>query len=190
MRSFLARPAQERGLAAIDAAVILGTFVLAASAFGAAVLATGRLSTQEFERTAFSALKRTTTGIELRGQVVARTDGTRVTHILLDVGNTAGNEPVNLDPLAAENRTTVVYIDASRISHDVPYTVLWVGGDGDMLLEEGETGQIVIDVSGLTSPQSASLPFTVEVRPAQGTGISIRRTMPQDSGLDPILTLW
>lgn len=166
--------------------LIAGPLVVA-STVGAAMVGAGQLSTDQFSDAAYSAVRRSGSGIELRGPVVARTDGERLTHVLLDVGTTAGEWPVQLGPSSDGERTIVRYIDEGTIANEVPYSVDWITGDGDDLLEPGESAQISVDVRDVSTSGGA---FTIEVRPAEGLYVSARRSLPAGQPLDRVIALW
>ena len=120
----------------------------------------------------------------------------------------SGTDP---DVVGTSNRTSIVYIDDNQIIQDVPWSVSFMGNDnGDEMLDEGEKAEIVVwllnrttatDVTsnssvnymssgGLTSSGTLLTPndqFTVEVQPADGSVLTIRRTLP--GALDTVVNL-
>jgi flagellin FlaB len=120
----------------------------------------------------------------------------------------SGTDP---DVVGTSNRTSIVYIDDNQIIQDVPWSVSFMGNDnGDEMLDEGEKAEIVVwllnrttatDVTsnssvnymssgGLTSSGTLLTPndqFTVEVQPADGSVLTIRRTLP--AALDTVVNL-
>lgn len=120
----------------------------------------------------------------------------------------SGTDP---DVVGTSNRTSIVYVDDNQIIQDVPWSVSFMGNDnGDNMLDEGEKAEIVVwllnrttatDVTsnssvnymssgGLTSSGTLLTPndqFTVEVQPADGSVLTIRRTLP--AALDTVVNL-
>lgn len=120
----------------------------------------------------------------------------------------SGTDP---DVVGTSNRTSIVYVDDNQIIQDVPWSVSFMGNDnGDNMLDEGEKAEIVVwllnrttatDVTsnssvnymssgGLTSSGTLLTPndqFTVEVQTADGSVLTIRRTLP--AALDTVVNL-
>jgi archaellin len=160
--------------------------VLVASVFGSAVIKAGSFSTSQFEQVAYSAVRDTSTGIELRGPSYARTDGTAITHVLLDVDTIPGGLPVDLSRAAASEGTVVSYVSASALAHSLSYEVHWITGNGDSLLESGELAEIDVDVSGVAAAGEA---FTIEIRPAHGLYATVHVPAQPAGHLATVLTL-
>ena len=175
-------------MSVLPMALAVPAIVVAGSVFAAAVLSTGQLSTAQFQQVALSAVRDTSTGIVVDGPIVARTDGTSVTQIMIDITTFPGGLPVNLDPAAISERTVVSYIDEANLKHDVPYSVTWIIGNGNAQLESGERAEVVVDLTGIVQSGDS---FTLEVRPAHGIGVTVQRAMPSGGGhLPTILELW
>ena len=171
----------------ISIMLVVPAMAIAASVLAAAVLSTGQLSTGRFREVALSSLQDTGSGLLVDGPVYARTDGTSMTQLMIDVTTLPGGLPVNLDPTAATNRTVVMYADAANLKPDLPYSVTWIGGgNGDANLDSGEHAEIVVDMSGMNQAGDS---FTVEVRPAHGIRATIQRAIPTGH-LPAILQLW
>ena len=166
--------------------LVAPAMAIAASVLAAAVLSTGQFSTGQFQQVASSALRDNGSGLLVDGPVFARTDGSSITQLMIDVTTLPGGLPVDLDAAAVSERTVVMYADAANLKPDLPYSVTWVGGDGDTQLESGEHAEIVIDLTGIVQSGDS---FTVEVRPARGIRATVRRAMPSGGQLPIILQL-
>lgn len=166
--------------------LVVPAMAIAASVLAAAVLSTGQFSTGRFQEVALSSLRDNSSGLMVEGSVYARTDGTSITQLLIDVTTLPGGLPVDIDPAAVTDRTVVSYADAANLKLDVPYTVTWIVGNGDTQLEDGEHAEIVVDMDGITQEGST---FTVEVRPAHGMRATVRRPVPTGGHLPTILEL-
>ncbi len=68
---------------------------------------------------------------------------------------------------------------------NIVWTVNWLVGDGDNLMEAGELAEITIDVSAQNL--GANQAFTLEVKPPLGGTSVIARTTP--AGLDAVIDL-
>lgn len=176
----------ERGLASTQLALVVAVPTLLASALGATVMRAGDFSTAQLERTVHAAVRDASSGIQEQGPAYARSDGTRITLVAIDIGTTAGGWPVDLDPTAATEPTLVRFTSASTVVQRVPYTVDWITGDGDPTLEPGEIAELDIDVSMLTR---GGEPFTLEIRPAHGLYVTEHVAPTAASHLDAIIPL-
>jgi len=177
----------EAGVAATGAALIVGGFVVAGSVVGGVVLSSGLAGSEQLDATMQRALTGVTTGVQVDGPVIARTDGARATTLLVDVTTTAGGGAVSLapdDPGALRAR----FISADAVA-DVPYAVSWVSGSGDTL-DPGEVAELRIDVSGIEPPVGRNARFTLQLAPGDGAPATLSRTMPAGRPLDPVVNLW
>ena len=176
---------EEEGITGLETAIILIAFVVVATIFAFVVLSTGLFSAERGKEAVYSGLQKTRGSLELRGSLVANTDGTTVQDLVFDVGNAAGGEPVNLDPAATSNKMVVDYRDADTNDADIAWTVDWIVGDADDSLEAGELAEITVDVTAETL--GANAPFILEVKPPLGGTMVISRTTPP--GLDTVVDL-
>jgi flagellin FlaB len=176
----------EEGITGLETAIILIAFVVVATVFAFVVLSTGLFSSERGQEAVYAGLQKTRGSLELRGAVVANTDGTNVTSIVFDLANAASGEPVNMDPAAISNKMIIDYRDSEVNDTNIPWTTDFMGvGDGDNLLENGEVVQITIDTTGETL--TANKAFTLEVKPPLGGTLVIARTTP--AGLDTVVDL-
>ena len=105
---------EEEGITGLETAIILIAFVVVATVFAFVVLSTGLFSSERGKEAVYAGLQKTEGSLELRGSVIANTDGTTVTSIVFDLANAAGGPPVNLDPAATSNKMVIDYRDATR----------------------------------------------------------------------------
>lgn len=178
------------GITGVELAAIAGALVLVSSLFASVVLSTGTTASLQLEQTAQRALTLVTTGVQADGPVLAQTDGTRATQIVVDLTTTAGGGAVTLDPHAASARLVVSYISATTAVRDLPYSVVWISGNGDTLLQPGELAEVVVDVSGITPAIVAGQRFTLELRAGDAPPVTIERTLPAGQPLDAVVNLW
>jgi flagellin FlaB len=192
MRKLLARMGRrwsdENGITGLETAIILIAFVVVASVFAFVVLSTGLFSSERGKETVYAGLQKTRGNMELRGSVIANTTGTRVDTIVLDLGNAAGGDPVNLDPTATVNKTVIALITGAATDNDLTYTTSWVVGDSDDLLEPGELAELTITIPA-TVDLTNNDTYTLEVRPPLGAYLVIQRTLPAGSSLETVVNL-
>ena len=186
-KRLLSRAARaEEGITGLETAIILIAFVVVATVFAFVVLSTGLFSSERGKEAVYAGLQKTRGTLELRGSVIANTDGTTVDNLVFDVANSAGGEPVNLDPAATSNKVVIDYRDADVNETNIDWAVNWlVRQDTDNLLEPGELAEVTIDAS--TYSLGANQPFTIEVKPSLGGTMIIARTTP--AGLDLVVDL-
>jgi archaeal flagellin FlaB len=190
LRLFRRATREEEGITGLETAIILIAFVVVATVFAFVVLSTGLFSSERGKEAVYAGLQKTRGTLELRGSVIAETDGTTVDSLVFDVANSAGGEPVNLNPAATSNKMVLDYRDAAVNATNLDWGVDWlVRGDTDNLLEPGELAEITIVLATQTPAITlgANAPFTVEVKPALGGTMIIARTTP--AGLDTVVDL-
>ena len=144
----------EQGITGLETAIILIAFVVVATIFAFVVLTTGVFSAERGKETVYAGLEKARGSMELRGGVVVTATGTTlaVDDIQFAVANSAGGEPVPLNPSGTNNRTVIAYRDDDIVDNDVTYTVVNIVGDTDTLLEPGELKVVNIDVATGVTP--------------------------------------
>jgi len=218
---------KQRGITGLETAIILIAFVVVASVFAFTVLSTGVFSSERAKETIFAGLEQTQSTLRPSGSVIAfkgyvgSTEAIfKFSMILETVG---GSTPIDLTPpytsdgsgtdpdsSSTANKLTIVYVDNNQILQDVPWTVNFMGGNGDNMLDEGEKAEIVVwlmeratgtDVTSNDSVgymSSGGLPssgilltpndqFTLEIQPASGAVLTIRRSLP--AAFDTVVNL-
>ena len=184
--------AGDRGQAGTGVAFIC--FVGAASVLGAVVIAGGELGAQQFEQAFRSSLGRISGTMEVRGSVIAIASGQPLTvdRIQFVVGINGGGDPIALDSTLSASRLVIAYRDRAAFDVDVPYAALEIVGDGNNLLEPGESAQLTIrlaDIDGGEGPPRVgpNSRWTLELQAPVGGMMEITRVMPP--GLDPVMQL-
>ncbi|MCL7402502.1 MAG: hypothetical protein LZ168_06945 [Thaumarchaeota archaeon] len=190
------RRKSRRGLTGLETAIILIAFIIVAAAFAFAVLNLGFASTQKSGEVLKAGLEEATSSIELAGSVIATgensTSGMKVSTITLYVKTAVGKRPVDLS-----NETLIIsYIDPYKVVDKLAYgtqvEVTEIQGDGDTLIEYGESFKIVIHVKtiygGIDNVQlKANDVFVVEVKPPVGAILKVERRLPP--AIDPVMDL-
>ena len=188
-RLFSRAAREEQGITGLETAIILIAFVVVATVFAFVVLTTGVFSSERGKETVFAGLSKARGSMELRGGVVATSTLGAVDSIEFAVANSAGGEPVPLDPAATANRTVIAYRDGAVVDDDVTYVVTWIVDDADDLLESGELAVISVDPAAMTVPPTlaANERFTFEVQSPVGAVLDITRQLP--ASIDPVMQL-
>ncbi|GJM40399.1 MAG: flagellin [Ardenticatenaceae bacterium] len=177
----------EQGVSALETAIILIAFVVVAAIFAFTILSAGTTATEQSKEAIYAGLSEVRSSLELRGAIVAQTDGSEVTDIIFSVANAAGGESIDLTA-PVSNTLIIDYRDSAQRSANLTWTLNWVvRNDTDDLLEEGELAEITVDVSGLTTPLAENTQFALEIKPAQGGVVVVERTTP--AFLDTIIDL-
>jgi flagellin FlaB len=189
-RSSSVEPRAKTGITGLETAIILIAFVVVvATVFAFVVLTTGVFSSERGKETVFAGLSKARGSMELRGGVVATSTLGAVDSIEFAVANSAGGEPVPLDPAATSNRTVIAFRDGAVVDDDVTYVVTWIVDDGDDLLESGELAVVSVDPAAMTVPPTlaANERFTFEVQSPVGAVLDITRQLP--ASIDPVMQL-
>jgi flagellin FlaB len=178
---------EEKGVSALETAIILIAFVVVAAIFAFTILSAGTTSTEQSKEAIYAGLSEVRSSMELRGAVVAETNGTQVNNLIFSVANAAGGDAIDLTA-PVSNTLIIDYRDDAQRAANVDWTLTWiVRNDSDDLLEEGELAEISVDISGLTTPLAANTQFAMEIKPGQGGVIVVERTTP--AFLDTIIDL-
>ena len=184
--------ADERGITGLETAIILIAFVVVATVFAFVVLTAGVFSSERGKETVYAGLQKARGTMEVRGGVVATAAGSPMVldDIFFIVASTASGESIPLDPAATNNRTVIAYRDGNAVDNNVVYTVTNIVGDGDTLLEPGETTLVTIDrATGIDGPPTMgpNTRFTLEIQTPVGAVLDITRQLPTE--LDPVMQL-
>ncbi|TAK70494.1 MAG: hypothetical protein EPO22_01645 [Dehalococcoidia bacterium] len=165
---------EDRASIGLEMGVMLVVPLVVVATIGASLMRAGQVASRDVQSSVLEALKDVGSGIQANGPVIARTDGARVTHLLVDVTITPGGPPDLLNRGAGIDGTTASYIDSEIVERDVPYTVRWISGNGDAWLDGGEVAEIDIDLGGIATRDR----FTVELRPPRGAHVSLHVEVP------------
>ncbi|MFZ0546694.1 MAG: archaellin/type IV pilin N-terminal domain-containing protein [Candidatus Promineifilaceae bacterium] len=176
----------ERGLTALETAIILIAFIVVASVFAFTILSAGTFSTERGKEAVYAGLGEVQASMEVKGTVIATATTTgssgTVDELVFTVGNVVGGEPIDMDKVLANYRDEVQY------APNITMTVVFVGdNDSDMLLERGELAQITVDLAPLTTPLSVNKEFAIELQPPKGSTVSVQRVTP--AYIDPVMSL-
>ncbi|MDK2973906.1 MAG: archaeal flagellin FlaB [Methanofollis sp.] len=172
----------------LEAAIVLIAFVVVAAVFSYVMLGAGFFTSQKSQEVVHTSVEQASSSMEVRGEVYGlngtSTEGgvSNITTVRFTVALTAGGSPVDI------NKTVMTYMTADTVT-TLPYngTVADDAGnwtvfekqndDGDWLLENGE--QFVLDANlPYKKSLTADTQFSIEIRPAVGAALGLKRTVP------------
>jgi flagellin FlaB len=191
-----------RGMTGLETAIILVAFVITAAAFAFVVLNMGFLTAQKSQTVISSGMQEATSSMINDGEVVGKFDTTAKTLQALTfyAKLSAGKEPIDL----SDQKLVITYSNpreqgvlySQGVTNTTVCTITQVQGNGNKLLENGETFKIYIDFTladthgglsgaGLYASQYES--FTVTVRPIVGSVLTIERNVPAVNSVFQVL---
>ena len=175
---------KEEGVTGLETAIILIAFVIVASVFAFVVLSTGLFSAERGKQTVIAGLEKASGNVELRGSVTlmdVNTDGAMTAvgldTVVFNLAAAAAGRPNLLDPAATTNNIVMNMVDSTAREANVTYTVDWISGDGDDLLEVGELAEVTVVLPG-TMALATNEEWVLEVLPPAGGSLLISRIMP------------
>ena len=192
----------QAGTTGLETAIILIAFSTVAAVFGYAVLNAGLFSTERSKETVYAGLQQAKANMEISGSVIVKANNLTAETILFTVRNAIAGAPIDMTPPGGTgaNRCVISLSTVSAYYNNIAWTKVDIGkSDSDNLLEPGEQFEIKIDLTDLqdarghsyTDPPQPSIGpnewFNIQVKPTQGSTITIQRTLP--SGLDNIMDL-
>ena len=185
---------EERGLSALETAIVLIAFVVVAAVFAFTMLSAGMFSTERSKEAIYAGLEEVRGSMELRGSVVATATNTgaagAVDELIFTVSNVAGGEPIDMTDTSGSNKIVIDYRDENQLQTGLDWSVTWpVRQDSDNLLEEGELAEITIGSleSTLDPDLGISTLFALEVKPPNGSVLIIERRTPDN--IDAVMDL-
>jgi archaellin len=156
-----------------------------ACALDAVVVTSGEYGVGNFERVFRVSLGRVGATMEVRGSVVATASGEplAVDRIQFVVGTIGEGDAIPLDSALSADRLIIAYLDGTAFDVDVPYTAVEIVGNGNNLLEPGESALLTIklaDIDGGEGPPSVgpNSRWTLELQAPVGGTADITRVMP------------
>ncbi len=178
----------ERGITGLETAIILIAFVVVASVFAYTVLSAGIFSSQKGQEAVYTGLQTARSTLALKGDVVAHSSGNEVIELVVCVTNALNGAPIDLTPpgnnsgKAAGNSSNVVvvsYADSNQRIDDLYWGAEQLGkGNGDHILDPGETFQMTIDLEAVAGGVGTYHTFDIDIKPPVGSVLTIERTTP------------
>ena len=179
----------ERGITGLETAIILIAFVVVASVFAYTVLSAGIFSSQKGQEAVYTGLQHARSTLELKGDVVAHTNGNEVTELVICVASALNGESIDMteptddgNGTAAGNSSNVVVVSyASKAirTDDLYWEANQLGkGNGDQMLDPGETFEMTIYLNGAGETVGTYQTVDIEIKPPTGSVLVIERTTP------------
>jgi flagellin FlaB len=190
----------ERGITGLETAIILIAFVVVASVFAYTVLSAGIFSSQKGQEAVYTGLQTARSTLALKGDVVGNATSGDITGLVICVTNALNGEAIDLTgPIAgtgsdigkagndSPNVVVVSYSDSTQRVDDLYWTAEQLGtGNGDHMLDPGETFQMTIDLEAVGGIGTYKT-FDIDIKPPVGSVLTIERTTP--AALPPWLIL-
>ena len=198
----------ERGVTALETAIILIAFVVVAAVFAFTILSTGTFMTERSKEAAYSGLAQVRGSMELKGGITGYADTTTATElggVAFTVANVAGGSPIDFTPPdgsdisecagtvtdnAASTPTTppsnVVNVSFRNSAEAViinEWSVCFIGfSNNNNMLEDRELFRLWVPLN-LTDTEvvtnvGPNEKFDVEVKPPSGATIVLQRSTP------------
>ena len=169
----------EKGITALETAIILIAFVVVASVFAFTMLSAGMFTTERSKDSIYAGLAQVRGSLELKGGMIGNATTTGVSgtidSLVFSLSIVAGG--ASIDMTAPDNNTVLIeYRDATTRTTELDWTVAWPVGDGDAMLEPNEVAEITIPLGDVTLGPSQT--FVVEVKPPSGAVLNLQRTTP------------
>ena len=183
----------------LETAIILIAFVTVAAVFGYAVLSAGLFASEREKETLYAGLQQAKANMEVVGSVIAYGDAanppTKVSSVLFTCRNAIAGAPIDMTPNrgGGENRCVISLTTTTAYYNNVKWTAQFVGNhDNDQLLEAGEQLEITLDMAdlgaGFGDPAiGPNAMFNIQVKPTQGSTMTIQRTLP--AAIYPVMDL-
>ena len=174
----------EAGITALETAIILIAFVVVASVFAFTMLSAGTFSTERGKEAIYSGLTEVQTSMEIKGGVIVKATASTtstagiVSDVIFTLANAVGGQPVNLTT-GADSVVVVEYRDSTQRVPIDTWTVNWLAGNDNGLLEAEELAEITIPLTGvLGTALSVNTAFVIEIKPPSGAVLTFQRTTP------------
>lgn len=189
-----------RGMTGLEVAIMLVAFVITASAFSFMVLNMGYITSEKAESVISAGMSEASSALFLDSDLIgtfANNTGSQsdicLTRAVFYVRLGEGDEPIDM----SDSRLAVTYSNercqaSVYDSNGTVCMVKGVTGNGDTLLEAGERFKVIIDFTQIdkadVDPAQVSQPsvyvhpyerIRIELRPSQGSVLSIDRTLSQ-----------
>ncbi|MGB2841194.1 MAG: archaellin/type IV pilin N-terminal domain-containing protein [Halobacteriota archaeon] len=172
----------KRAFTGLEAAIVLTAFVVVAAVFSYVVLNAGFFTTQKSKQVVHAGVEQATSSVELAGNVMAHSInesapgrlGTNMTNITVFLALTAGGSPADLQTLRLTFTNPRGHWGKLLYEHETT-------GDNDQLLEFGEIARLYVNFNATADLSQETMPnelFTLEIKPPQGSTITVERRVP------------
>ena len=168
----------ERGVTALETAIILIAFVVVAAIFAFTILSTGTFLTERSKEAAYAGLQEVRGSMELKGSLVLESTGA---YVVFNLATVAGGSSVDLSKVKVSYRDTSTNVDiAYTAGTGVPAASHWTSTDAAgtatvTILAQGALAKITVaPPASITANQT----FAIEIKPPTGSVMQIERTAP------------
>ena len=182
---------KRRGMTGLETAIILVAFVISAAAFSFIILNMGFLTAQKSQSVVSSGMNEATSSLQADGDVIAKFDlvanpsdpqmQSCEFYIRLSQGREAIDSSVNKTIITFTNPLVSGVIMSNNLNGA---SITEAVGDGDTLIEFGERWKVEVNfteaaaILGNNVYCGAYDKFKVDVRPSQGSVLSLTRLIP------------
>lgn len=184
----------ERAFTGLESAIVLTAFVVVAAVFSYVILGAGFTTSDTAKTTIDESVKQTTSSVGLAGDVIAKSNNSKVDYIILTLQLTAGQTPVDIGADSDEGMMIVSYSDSAAYEANTTWTQSFIGSnDGDNILEQHEKVEITIEVpedailQNDTATNVINKEFRLEVKPKMGAIVPVSRVTPPQ--IDAVMNL-
>jgi len=190
MKKLKMKGTNRKGMTGLETAIILVAFVITAAAFSFVVLNMGFLTAQKSQTVISAGMDEATSSIQADGDVVGEFDLTsgNMTVCSFYVRLSQGREPID----TSGDKLIVTYSNPRahgviKDSTKTGATITEIVGDSDTLIETGERWEVTVTfstVAGASILNSTDVycqsyeTFRLELRPSQGSVLTVERTLP------------
>ena len=174
---------KEEGITGLETAIILIAFVIVASVFAYVVLSAGLFSSQKAKEAINAGLESTMSTLEIKGDVVAKMQNSKVTDIYFDLGLPAAGSPVDFGSGSSANGTNLLVVSYADENNLIPscnwsITKLVTVNDDD-ILDPLELFQLDVQLPTTGNVTlGAYQTFSMEIKPPEGPTLTFERTIP------------
>ena len=172
--------ADQRGIQALETAIMLVMFVIVASVLAFAVLTTGLAGAQKTQEVGLESLKDSSASMVLRGSIIgmANAAGTALENLTFTLAS--GGRAGKAADLSSEG-TLVTYVDNEQAKNleSSEWSTTWLIGSGP-LLDSGEAVELQVSLSVLDPPLGPQKEFFLRIRPVASSVMLLQRTTPPE----------
>ena len=169
----------ERGVTALETAIILIAFVVVAAIFAFTVLSTGTFLTERSKEATYAALQEVRGSLALKGGMVLESSGN---NILFTLAPVSGGESVDVSQIKMLYRDKYLNLNVAWLAGTVPsiisdtFTVSGPAGEYLLILDPGKLARFnVVPPKAITVPYHT---FSLEIKPPTGGILLLERTLP------------
>jgi flagellin FlaB len=172
----------EKGITALETAIILIAFVVVASVFAFTMLSAGMFTTERSKEAVYAGLAQVRGTVELKGGMIGTTAAAKtgvtgtIDSLIFSVAIVAGGSPVDFTDTNGDNVVVIEYRDSVTRTTGLKWTATKTVGDSDTMLEANEVFEISVPVDDCSLGTNET--FVIEIKPPSGAVLNLTRTTP------------